>query len=57
MATALATARTAPFGTRFSLEHWVTGGAIVTLTLPFRECEEPATPLRAGALPGKVAAP
>ena len=33
MATALATARTAPSRTRPSLEHWVTGGAIVTLVV------------------------
>ena len=39
-----------------TLANALDGGAIVTLTLPFRECEEPVTPLRAGALPGEVAA-
>jgi two-component system LytT family sensor kinase len=30
-----------------TMANAIDGGAIVTLTLPFRECEEPATPVRA----------
>ncbi len=38
-----------------TLANALDGGAIVTLTLPFRECEEPAMRPRADALPRKAA--
>ncbi|MEO5820245.1 MAG: histidine kinase, partial [Vicinamibacteraceae bacterium] len=47
------------YGDRASLTlaNALDGGAIVTLTLPFRECDEPAAPARAEAGDRRVAVP
>ena len=44
------------YGERASLTlaNALDGGAIVTLTLPYRECDEPAAPARGVAVPGKA---
>jgi signal transduction histidine kinase len=46
------------YGDRASLTlaNALDGGAVVTLTFPFRECEEVPAPARAGTLPRKAAA-
>ena len=39
-----------------TLANALDGGAIVTLTLPFRECEDPVTQTRTGIVPGEAVA-